>query len=224
MRRRTLPLLTAVLILILPTTIAAYDLSRPEAKMLAGELTVVGTALPPRPLAGLALRGWDGGAWQPPPATHVVMRLFNVNSRELRDFEVSPEGKPYGDPKLLEHFFRCKRSGRSHEMAPGVIAVLADVARNWPGKTIEIVSGFRRRGTGVRRSKHYIGNAIDFRVRGVPVADVRDFIWTRHSHIGLGHYHGGGYLHIDYRPHEPKIGWNQYHNGGHYRYHPSWSK
>lgn len=224
MNRRIFPLLVCALVIAVPTSIAAYDLGRPDAKLLAGDFTMADPTMSAPPSVGLSLQGWDGGAWQPPPATHITLTLFNVNSRQLREFVVSPEGTSHGDARKLQTFFRCKRSGRSHKMSTGVIAVLADVARRWPDRTIEIVSGYRRRGTGARRSKHYTGHAIDFRVRGVPVSEVRDFVWANHASIGLGHYHSGGFLHIDHRPKEPKIGWNQYRNSSRYRYNPSWTK
>lgn len=219
MRRRASIALGAAL-LCLPATLGAYGVGRTEVHVFAGDFA----ELQVRPAAPMMVVTPERRAWLSPGHAEIPVTLYNVNSRETRTFLLTADGRPVsGNRDELDRFFRCKRSGRRHKMAPQVIAVLADVARHHPGHVIDVVSGYRRRGVGARHSKHYTGHAIDFRVRGVATPVVRDMVWATHSLIGLGHYTGDDFLHVDYRPAEGKIAWTQRREGGNYRYHPAWA-
>jgi uncharacterized protein YcbK (DUF882 family) len=227
MMRRRVPVLLAILFSLvwLPGRLGAH--ATVESRLLAGDIdALVQDADPGVHLTDeLELRSYEGRSWVAPPATHLEVDVYNVNTREQRRFVFSPRGELLqGTETDLEWFFRCKRSRRTHEMAPEVLAMLAEVGRHFPGHTIEIVSGYRRTGFGVRRSKHYTGHAIDFRVRGVPLSEVRDFVWSRFDHVGVGHYVRERFVHMDYRPDEDKTAWNQSRPGAHYHYAPRWSR
>lgn len=156
----------------------------------------------------------------------VPVFLHNVNTREDRLFILNREGHIVGESsEAIEDFFHCRRSGRRHAMAPEVLSMLAGIAAEYPGHVIEIVSGYRRRGFGVRRSKHFSGRAIDLRVRGVKTHELRDFLWgQRHEAMGLGHYRHENFIHVDHRPKEPKVGWTQRRKNSPYRYNPRWAR
>jgi uncharacterized protein YcbK (DUF882 family) len=153
--------------------------------------------------------------------------FHNVNSRETERFVLPFDGALSAeDAARLTHLFRCKRSGRQRQPDRGLVQILARLGERYPGRVFELVSAHRATG-GDRRSKHYSGHAIDFRVRGVSVVEVRDHVWQTFSgagHIGLGQYLGEGFLHIDHRPDEPSIGWVQTRRGRPYRYHPRWAR
>ena len=88
---------------------------------------------------------------------------------------------------------------------------------------LELVSAHRHnRGTS-RTSKHWSGHAVDLRVRGVNVKDVRSFVWKMEDPIGLGYYREQQFVHVDWRPVEGKIAWDQRTEGSAYHYHPAWS-
>jgi uncharacterized protein YcbK (DUF882 family) len=152
--------------------------------------------------------------------------FYNVNSREIERFFLPFDGAPSAeDAARLTRLFRCKRSGRQRKPDRGLVQILARLGERYPGRVFELVSAHRA--TGDRGSKHYSGHAIDFRVRGVSVVELRDYVWGTFSntgHIGLGQYLGEGFLHIDHRPGEPSIGWVQTRRGLPYRYHPRWSR
>jgi uncharacterized protein YcbK (DUF882 family) len=159
------------------------------------------------------------------PAGGAEVQLFNVNSREsltvfLRFDGVTDEATA----EELKRFLRCKRTGRKRALKAGVLALFAQVASHYPGKTIEVVSAVRARGYGAKNSKHYTGHAIDFRVRGVPSRKVREIAWALDGEIGVGHYTAENFIHIDYRPGESRIGWEQKREGSPNRYHPRWAK
>jgi uncharacterized protein YcbK (DUF882 family) len=161
---------------------------------------------------------------EPLPASPIKVTVQNVNTDETatfaigRDGRVSPEQAP-----LVKHFFRCRRSDKEKAIAPGTLALLAEVAQRWPGKTIEIVSGFRAPPFGAPHSKHFAGQAIDLRVRGVRSALVRDFIWRDHHQVGVGHYPAENFVHLDSRPGEADMAWTGEGEDGANSYSPRWA-
>jgi hypothetical protein len=88
-------------------------------------------------------------------------------------------------------------------VAPGIrrlhaalLPHLARLAAHFPGHAIEIVSGYR---PGAREgSRHRFGRAIDLRVNGVPIDDVRAFL-DGEPGTGLGFYPTSGFVHLDVR-------------------------
>jgi hypothetical protein len=109
-------------------------------------------------------------------------------------------------------------------MAPGVLALLADVAHRWPNRTIEVISGFRAPPFGAPHSKHFRGHAIDLRVKGVRTSVLRDYVWRGHTEVGVGHYPETNFVHMDWRPGEPDTAWTATDEDGTPNYHPRWAK
>ena len=155
----------------------------------------------------------------------VSLMLYAPNFRQYETFDLTMDGKLVNRTERdLRQFFRCRRSGRRHRMNPRVLAMLADLGKKYEGRVIEIVSGYRRRGFGAPRSKHFVGNAIDLRIRGVENTEIRDYLWGKYESLGLGHYHKQNFLHMDFRPARAKIGWLQKRPTAQNRYNPWWTK
>lgn len=150
--------------------------------------------------------------------------LYNVNTHETLTVYLRFDGLTDDATAMsLKHYFRCKRTGRERPIYPGTLALFAQLTAHYPGHVIEIVSGVRAPGYGVKDSKHYSGHAIDFRVRGVKTKQVRDLAWKFDEEIGLGHYTGEDFLHLDNRPGDGKIAWEQRRQGSANRYNPKWA-
>jgi uncharacterized protein YcbK (DUF882 family) len=88
-------------------------------------------------------------------------------------------------------------SGKGHTIQPRLISLVSAVSDHFGGKTIEVVSGFRP-ATGKKQSKHNSGSAIDFHVRGVSNAELRDFCKT-FKKVGVGYYPNSSFVHLDVR-------------------------
>jgi hypothetical protein len=74
------------------------------------------------------------------------------------------------------------------------------VSRHFGGRTLEIYSGYRyRRVARLRTSKHTLGRAVDFRVRGVSKRRVRDYLLRSFKKAGIGYYPNTPFLHLDVR-------------------------
>ena len=154
----------------------------------------------------------------------VSVSLYNVNNREHATFELPLDGKlAPEEAQVIGHFFRDHRSGRHGPMAEDTLVILADLARTFPGHTIEIVSGWRAPPNGAPHSKHFRGRAIDLRIPGVKTALVRDHAWLKHLHVGVGYYAHQNFVHVDSRPEQRDTAWISRREGAPNRYHPRWA-
>ncbi|HEU5055045.1 MAG TPA: DUF882 domain-containing protein [Kofleriaceae bacterium] len=154
--------------------------------------------------------------------------FYNVNTRETERFFFRFDGVLSKDDETrLKHLFRCKRSGHQRKPDAGLVQILARLGQKYPGQTVELVSAHRAIPYAVRTSKHWSGHAVDFRIRGVKLVEVRTFLWELAATMpmGLGHYHRDGFLHVDFRAGEPSIGWDVTRRGReNYRYNPRWAQ
>lgn len=159
------------------------------------------------------------GSW------YATVSLHNANSGESAEFRITERGVVHPEDEAhLTRFFRCRRTGKRKAMAPGVLAMLVDIARTYPGHVIEIVSGVRAKPYGAKGSKHFVGRAIDLRVEGVPLREVRDHMWREHRAVGVGFYPHEGFIHVDHRPTQDDTAWTAPRRSTKYRYDPSWAR
>lgn len=111
----------------------------------------------------------------------------------------------------LNHFLRDHYSGEVGQMDPQLYELLQRVRRELGSKgAFEVISGYRSpatnehlrssRGGGVaRRSLHTEGRAIDVRLPGVPLADLRDAALSLQAG-GVGYYPSQNFVHVDTGP------------------------
>jgi uncharacterized protein YcbK (DUF882 family) len=162
------------------------------------------------------------------PLSHdglVHVELYDVNGEHAAAFDLPLDGKlDKVTQREVAKFFSCRRSGRVKPLHPGVVAMLAEVGQRYPGRVIEIVSGFRGGREERKTSPHLAGRAIDLRVRGVKTAEVRDWLWATHSHVGIGYYPHHDFLHMDTRPTQHDACWTQQHMNDDNDYHPRWAR
>ena len=153
-------------------------------------------------------------------ADKVEVTIFNVNYPSTHTLRIGKDGSVDAATRdELEELFRCKRTKREHAIDRGLLVMLADVAARYPGKTIEYVSAFRAKDP--RTSRHRQGRAFDFRIPGVPLTEVRDYVWTHHSEVGVGWYPSRGFIHMDHRPGDKDYAWTEI-NGNEYG-NPAWA-
>jgi hypothetical protein len=79
---------------------------------------------------------------------------------------------------------------------PGLLERLQKIANRYPGKVIEIVSGYRP--DSRETSRHHHGRALDMRVSGVTRERLRDFVRTFEK-TGVGYYPNSYFVHMDVR-------------------------
>jgi len=79
---------------------------------------------------------------------------------------------------------------------PELLVRLQRVAERYPGRTIEIVSGYRTRASAGSRHRHF--DALDIHVEGVSNEELSAFARTFEA-TGVGYYPNSSFVHLDVR-------------------------
>jgi uncharacterized protein YcbK (DUF882 family) len=156
-------------------------------------------------------------------ASPVEVKLHDENHRVDASVLIGRDGT--ADPettKQITHLFRCRVTGREAPIARRTLAMLADLGERYSGKRIEFVSAFRVQRGESRTSPHRNARAIDFRIRGVALREIRDYLWRKYTEVGIGWYPSEQFLHMDSRPTMSDTAWT-FVNGNN-RYHPYWAE
>ncbi len=155
-------------------------------------------------------------------AAPVPVALYDENDHQAGTVAIWRDGWTDDDTTIeLKHLFRCRTTHREHALAPRTLAMLADISEKW-GKTIEYVSVYRVGGGESGTSPHRGARAIDFRIRGVPLRDIRDYVWRTYSDVGVGWYPSEQFIHIDSRPGLHDTAWTFVNGDNHYN--PYWAE
>jgi uncharacterized protein YcbK (DUF882 family) len=130
------------------------------------------------------------------------VELYAVNGKEtlmlrLRD----DKGRPLrGVQKRFDHFLRCHHTNIQHPMNPRLVRLLYQVGRHYPGRRVEVVSGYRHPSVAKNpRSPHMQGLACDFRIAGVRNQELRDYLRRGFDKVGVGYYPNSSFVHLDVR-------------------------
>jgi len=137
-----------------------------------------------------------------------TISMFHTHSKESITVTFKVNGR-YDEAGLakLNNFLRGWRNHKETKMNPHLFDILWEVNRDTGGKEpIQIISAYRSpetnemlrsRSSGVaKHSQHTIGNAIDFRIPGVALADLRA-AGLRLQRGGVGFYPGSEFVHMD---------------------------
>ncbi|HEY5944880.1 MAG TPA: DUF882 domain-containing protein [Kofleriaceae bacterium] len=153
----------------------------------------------------------------------VEVDLYDENDHQKGHIAIWRDGSVDSNTRtLVKHLFRCRRTHREAMIHHTTLSMLADVAERYEGKTIEYVSAFRVQRGESKTSPHRDARAIDFRIRGVQLREIRDYLWRTYTEVGVGWYPEGQFIHIDTRPTMTDMSWTFVH--GRNRYHPYWSE
>jgi uncharacterized protein YcbK (DUF882 family) len=150
------------------------------------------------------------------------IHLYSVNHRDELKVNIFRGDGSYDEEAIgkLNHFVRARSAGTSRVMEPRLYEILSLIYDHFDGKVLEFVSGFRDQPRAT--SYHYLGSAMDMRVRGVSVRELREFVKTLDTGgMGLGLYPRVGFIHVDVRP-EPSYYWTD--RSGHRTGQGAWKK
>jgi len=169
--------------------------SPPRILAPGGKPTSQSTPRPKAPLAAKKVK-----APKKPRTTTVV--LYHVNRRDtftLRQRDL--QGRlPKGYQKRFDRFLRCHYTNQQHGMNPRIVRLLYQTGRHWPGKRLDVVSGYRSPSVAKNpRSPHMKGLACDFRVEGVQNTELRDYLRSHMKKVGVGYYPNSSFVHLDVR-------------------------
>ncbi|MGI9142445.1 MAG: YcbK family protein [Fluviibacter sp.] len=180
----------------------------------AFRFTAGGVALP---LADAAYAAYPQKSVQSATTTLVaageqrVLAFNHTHTRERIDLTYAVNDQYVPDAlKTLNRFLRDHYSGTVGQMDPQLFDLLHQVRHVLGGNSLpafEVISGYRcpetnshlrnSRGGGVaKRSLHMEGKAIDVRLPGVPLAELRDAAISLEAG-GVGYYPSEQFVHID---------------------------
>jgi uncharacterized protein YcbK (DUF882 family) len=130
------------------------------------------------------------------------VQLYAVNRREAMALKLRDgKGRPVkGMQRRFDHFLRCHYTNVEHKMDPRLMRLLYQTGHHWPGRRLEVVSGYRHPTVAKNpHSPHMKGLACDFRVEGVKTAELRDYLRKTYDKIGVGYYPNSSFVHLDVR-------------------------
>lgn len=156
-------------------------------------------------------------------ASPVEVKLFDENLQVNATVGIRRDGA-MDDATAAEvkHLFRCRQTNREHAIARRTLAMLADLAEKYDSKTIEFVSVYRVQHGESPTSPHRDARAIDFRIRGIQLREIRDYLWRKYSEVGIGWYPSEQFIHMDTRPTLHDTAWTFLSGVNHY--HPYWAE
>jgi uncharacterized protein YcbK (DUF882 family) len=153
----------------------------------------------------------------------VEIRLFDENLRVSATVGIRRDGTMDSQTAAeVKHLLRCRQTNRERAIARRTLAMLADLAEQYDPKTIELVSVYRVQQGESPTSPHRDARAIDFRIRGVKLTDIRDYLWRTYTEVGIGWYPSEQFIHMDSRPTLHDTAWTFLSGVNHY--HPYWSE
>jgi uncharacterized protein YcbK (DUF882 family) len=135
-------------------------------------------------------------------ARHESSVVFKfVNRGEVAEFELTDDAGAAspGASLALGQFVRCTRTDKWKPIHPRLIEILTKLARHFGKKRIDVMSGVRTPPYGAPHSKHFVGNAMDIVIPGVPARKVSDWVWHNFHGVGTGYYTKQQFSHIDVR-------------------------
>jgi uncharacterized protein YcbK (DUF882 family) len=98
---------------------------------------------------------------------------------------------------------------------------MADLSEHY-GKPLGFVSAHRYGSLDGPMSPHRAARAFDFRIHGVDLRNVRDYLWSRYKEVGIGWYPEKQFVHMDFRPGQEDMSWT--YTDGYNHYFPPWSE
>jgi uncharacterized protein YcbK (DUF882 family) len=128
--------------------------------------------------------------------------LYQINRRETLALRLRDgKGRPVkGVQRRFDHFLRCHYTNVEHKMDPRLMKLLFQTGHHWPGRRLEVVSGYRHPDVAKNpHSPHMKGLACDFRVEGVKTAELRDYLRHNFEKVGVGYYPNSSFVHLDVR-------------------------
>jgi len=130
------------------------------------------------------------------------VELYAINGKEVLYLRLRDDrGRPLkGVQRRFDHLLRCHHTNVQHAMNPRLVRLLYQVGRHYPGRRLEVVSGYRHPTVAKNpRSPHMQGLACDFRIAGVRNQELRDYLRRSYEKVGVGYYPNSSFVHLDVR-------------------------
>lgn len=101
----------------------------------------------------------------------------------------------------MEQLLRCHHTGKRKRIDSRLLSSLYQIAHHHRNAKITVIAGYRAPEVALRkgnpRSPHTRGVACDFRLAGVSVENLRDYIRRVYHGVGVGYYPHSRFVHLD---------------------------
>ncbi|MBN2719258.1 MAG: LysM peptidoglycan-binding domain-containing protein [Deltaproteobacteria bacterium] len=137
----------------------------------------------------------------PPPCFNPAVEFYRIRNDKTTHIHLTfCNGKPNPDGvEKLSHFTSpTNLDEMPFPLHPRLAVLLQKVADKYPGRRLEIVSGQRTQKRKNHESFHTKGQAIDFRVQGIPNRALVNFV-RQFDDTGVGYYPNSVFIHMDTR-------------------------
>jgi LysM repeat protein len=144
--------------------------------------------------------GGSGKSWGTPKVAGRVSLVRAGTGKRLSLTLIDGRGRVRPEAqRQMARFLRPRNVNKSHDVDRRLLGLLARVSDHFGGRTIHVVSGYRKAGGYTKHeSRHVKGAAIDLRVEGVPNRVLRDRL-RMFDDVGVGFYPNSSFVHFDVR-------------------------
>lgn len=137
-----------------------------------------------------------------------TLSLLNTHTGESLKATYFEAGRYVPDAlAAMNRVLRDHRTGEVHPIAPGLLDLVTTLTRTFgTAASVQVISGYRSPQTNAKlhkasngvatRSLHMKGEAMDIRIRGVELADLRDAALALRRG-GVGFYPSSDFVHVD---------------------------
>jgi uncharacterized protein YcbK (DUF882 family) len=130
-----------------------------------------------------------------------VVTLYRVWSRQQAKIRLANANGRIrsGAVQRLEYLLRSKNTKKGKPPDRRLVRLISQVSDHFGGRIIRVISGYRE-ATGYTKlsSRHVSGEAIDFRIDGVPEKAIVDYC-RKFENAGVGYYPNSHFVHLDVR-------------------------
>ena len=127
-----------------------------------------------------------------------MYRIWSEQTAIVRLVDTRGAVRPAAQRQMRE-LMRPRDTKKRKNPNTRLLGLLAQVSDHFGGRPIHIISGYRTAG-GLTRdtSRHVAGDAIDFRIPGVSLEELRDYC-AHFANVGVGLYPRSQFIHLDVR-------------------------
>jgi uncharacterized protein YcbK (DUF882 family) len=135
------------------------------------------------------------------PARPGRVSLVREATHERRVLQLIDARGRVPDPSLqaMKRLLRPRGTRVGKLPHPRLLRLLARVSDHFGGRQLHVISGYRKAGGATRESsRHVAAQAIDFRIPGVGLEELREYC-AQLDHVGVGYYPNSRFVHLDVR-------------------------
>lgn len=153
------------------------------------------------PVTGPAMLARAKG--QPVSLRVPAIEMEHLNTHAVLQLRPDQKGGGFSQRQMrgLSDFLRCHHTQKRRPMDPRLVSLLYATSRHYNNAKVWVVAGYRAPkialAKGNPQSPHKRGVACDFRLAGVELTNLRDYLRRAYPRVGVGYYPNSGFVHLD---------------------------